>query len=82
MIARKAYSEVYQKEAANHSRAAETSLVIGNEATNQYTESYEPIENKMQNYISNEMLPCVFFVAACLYHVITSHTRLIGAEDI
>ena len=59
-----------------------TSLVVENEATNQYTEGYEPIEIKIPNYISNEMLPCVFFVPASLYHVIISYTRLIGAEDI
>ena len=41
-------SEVYQKEAANHNRVAETSLATENEATNQYTECYKPIENNMQ----------------------------------
>ena len=49
---------------------------------NQYTESYEPIEIKIHNHISNEIGPCVFVVPACLYHVIMRHTRLIGAEHI
>ena len=52
--------------------------------TNQLSQSYEPIANKTiigSMSIANKKAMCVF-VPNCLYHVIKSHTRLLGPEDI
>ena len=67
-----------------HSRAARTSLVIKYEANQPDYSNNEPIAAKIIigcKVIANRKPVCVF-VPNCLYHVIKSHTRLIGPEDI
>ena len=63
-------SEVYQKEAANHSRAAITSLVIENEANQPAYSNNEPIAAKIiigcEIIANRKACVCFLFLTVCI----------------